>query len=165
MGIFFLPCPGFTGGTSSDQLCLHALSAVAFADAFVSRVGSSLATGAIVLGDAVDLSSWMVRNVFSTGFSIRDSGSDSAPIFRRVSVGMGLTPPRSSRVRGVFGARSVVPHLSSQIVGHVLALPSIPEGVTGIPVTTMCDDLTVVASIAERSGQCPASSTHWPVAF
>ena len=61
-------------------------------------------------------------------------------------------PPQSSRVCGVFGARSVVPHLSSRIVGHVLALPSILEGVTGIRVAAVCDDSTVVASVNERGG-------------
>ena len=37
--------PGFAGETSSAQPSLHALSAVAFDDALVSRVGFSLATG------------------------------------------------------------------------------------------------------------------------
>ena len=53
--------PGFAGETSSTQLSLHAFSAVAFDDALVSRVGFSLATGAIVPGDVVNLSSWMVQ--------------------------------------------------------------------------------------------------------
>ena len=65
---------------------------------------------------------------------------------------MGRTSPRSSRVRGVFGARDVVPHLSSQIEGDILALPSIQEGVTGLHVTVMCDDSTVVASVNKRGG-------------
>ena len=99
----------------------------------------------------ISLRGWW-GTVFSTGFSIRDSSSESAPIFRRVSVGMGLTPPRSSPVRGVFGARSVVPHLSSQIVDHVLALPSIPEGVTSIRVTAMCYNSTVVTTVDEPDG-------------
>ena len=37
--------PGFAGETSSAQLSSHALSAVAFVDMLVSRVGSSLTTG------------------------------------------------------------------------------------------------------------------------
>ena len=45
-----------------------------------------------------------------------------------------------------------VPHLSSRIAGDVLALPSIPKGVTVLDVTAMCDDLTVVASINKRGG-------------
>ena len=40
----------FAGTTCSAQSCSHALSAVIFANALVSRVGFSLATGAIVLG-------------------------------------------------------------------------------------------------------------------
>ena len=53
--------PDFAGETSSAQSSLHALSAVGFGGVLVSRVGSSLATGAIVLGGVVDLSLWMVR--------------------------------------------------------------------------------------------------------
>ena len=98
----------------------------------------------------ISLRGWC-GTVFSTGFLIRDCGSESAPIFGRVSVGMGLTPPRSSRVRCVFGARYVVPYLSSRIEGHILALPSIPEGVTCLCVTAMCDNSTVVASVDKRS--------------
>ena len=60
---------------------------------------------------------------------------------------MGRTPPRSSCVRCVIGARDVIPHLSSRIESDVLALPSFQEGVTGLHVPAMCDDLTVVASI------------------
>ena len=44
--------PGFTGETSSAQSSSHELSAVVFSDALVYRVGSSLATGAIVPGGA-----------------------------------------------------------------------------------------------------------------
>ena len=61
-------------------------------------------------------------------------------------------PPRSSRVRGVFRARDVVPHLSSRIEGDVLALPSIREGVTGLRVTAMCDDSTVVTFVNHQGG-------------
>ena len=44
------------------------LSAVAFVDTLVSRVGPSLTADAIVLGDEVDLSSWMVQIRLLDGF-------------------------------------------------------------------------------------------------
>ena len=42
--------PGFTGETGSSQSSSNALSAVAFEDALVPRVGSSLPSGAPVPG-------------------------------------------------------------------------------------------------------------------
>ena len=42
--------PGFAGEISSSQSTLNALSAVAFEDTLVSRVGSSLPFGALVPG-------------------------------------------------------------------------------------------------------------------
>ena len=74
---------------------------------------------------------------------------------------MGRTPPRLSRVRGVFGARDVFPHLSSRIEGDVLALPSIQEGITGLRVTAQ----RLWLPSTSRAGQCPAPSAHWLVAF
>ena len=62
--------PGFTGKTSSTQSSSHVLSAVAFDDALVSHAGSSLATGAIVPGDAVDLSCGRCGTVFLTEFLV-----------------------------------------------------------------------------------------------
>ena len=52
----------------------------------------------------------------------------------------------------MLGARDVVPHLSSQFAGFVLTLPSIPIRVTVLHVPTMCDDLTVVASVNLQGG-------------
>ena len=56
-----------------------------------------------------------------------------------------------SRVHGVFRTRDGVPHLSSRLEGAVLALSSIPEGIT-VHVAAMCDDSMVVASVNERGG-------------
>ena len=60
--------PGFAGETSSAQSFSHVRSAVTFDDALVFRVGSSLASNAIV----PDLSSWIVQDcllnrVFDSG--------------------------------------------------------------------------------------------------
>ena len=64
------------GESCSIQSSSHALSAVALVDALASRVGSSLAAGAIAPCGVVDLSSWMVRNslldeVFDSGLRLR----------------------------------------------------------------------------------------------
>ena len=55
----------------------------------------------------------------SQGGSIRDTSSRSTPVLRRVSVGVGLTPPRSSSVRGVVGAGEVAAHQPSRNEGIV----------------------------------------------
>ena len=120
---------------------------MAFVDALVSQVGSSLATGAIIPGDEVDLSSWMVRNhlldkVFDSGLRLR--------ICTYIRTRLDC-----SRVHSVFGARDVVPHLSSRIEGDVLALPSIPDGVTVLHVTAICDDSMVVTSVNKGRDSVP----------
>ena len=48
-----------------------------------------------------------------SGGSIRDTCAGSAPVFGRVFVGVGCSPPRSKRVRGVVRPGEVVAHQSS----------------------------------------------------
>ena len=48
------------------------------------------------------------------GGSIRDTCAGSAPVFGRVFVGVGCSPPRSKRVRGVVRPGEVVAHQSSR---------------------------------------------------
>ena len=60
------------------------------------------------------------------GGSIRDTCSGSSPVFRRVLFGVGRSPPRSTRVRGVVGPGKVVAHQSSRDEGSVLG----PSGVS-----------------------------------
>ena len=55
------------------------------------------------------------------GGSIRDTGSGSAPVFGRISVGVGHTP-RLCRVRGVVRAGEVVAHQSSRNEGNVFGI-------------------------------------------
>ena len=50
------------------------------------------------------------------GGSIRDTCTGSSPVFRRVLLGVGRSPPRSSRVRGVVRPE-VAPHQSSRNEG------------------------------------------------
>ena len=68
---------------------------VALVDFLVSRVGSSLTSSTFVPGGWVVLSSCYVRNCLFVGFAIRVSSSDSAPLFRLVSVELWLPPPCS----------------------------------------------------------------------
>ena len=49
----------------------------------------------------------------SHGGSIQDTCSGSALVFRRISVGVGRTPPRSICVWGVVGGGEVAAHQSS----------------------------------------------------
>ena len=66
---------------------------------------------------------------------------------------MGSPPPRSSRVRGVIGTGEIVPQLSSRIEG----IAFISEGVTGLRVTAMCDNSTVVAYVNRPGGTVSCS--------
>ena len=54
-----------------------------------------------------DLSWWMVRDHLLVGFRF------GTPVFGRVLVGVGRSPPRSTRVRGVARPGEVAPHQSS----------------------------------------------------
>ena len=58
------------------------------------------------------------------GGSIRDTCSGSSPVFGRVLFGVGRSPPRSTRVRGVVGPGEVAAHQSSRDEGAVLG-PSV----------------------------------------
>ena len=58
------------------------------------------------------------------GGSIRDTCSGSSPVFGRSLFGVGRSPPRSTRVRGVVGPGKVAAHQSSGDEGSVLG-PSV----------------------------------------
>ena len=64
-----------------------------------------------------DLSWWMVRDHLLVGGLIRDTGNGSSPVFGRVLLGVGRSPPRSTRVRGVVRPGEVAPHQSSRDEG------------------------------------------------
>ena len=53
------------------------------------------------------------------GGSIRDTCAGSSPVFGRVFVGVGCSPPRSKRVRGVVRPGEVAAHQSSRNEGPV----------------------------------------------
>ena len=104
---------GFAGETGSLQSSSNALSGVAFEDALVPRVGSSLPSGALVLGCEGGFVLVDGEVPSSQGGSIQDTCSRSTPVLGRVSVGVGRTPPRPGSVRGVVRAGEVAEHQSS----------------------------------------------------
>ena len=111
--------PGFTGEVGSSQSSSNALPAVAFEDALVSRVGSSLAPGASVPGgERVSVLVDGEGPSFPRG-SIWDTSSGSSPVLGRVSVRVGRTPPRSFRVLSVGGGGEVVVHQPSRDESNV----------------------------------------------
>ena len=97
--------PGFARVVGSSQSPSDAHLAVASEGALVPRVRPSLA-----MEVRRDLSWWMVG-------SIRDTCSGSSPVFGRVLFGMGRSPSRSTRVRGVIRPGEVAAHQSSRNEG------------------------------------------------
>ena len=61
------------------------------------------------------------------GGSIRDTCSGSSPVFGRVLFGMGRSPSRSTRVRGVVRPGEVAAHQSSRNKGSFLRPSDIPR--------------------------------------
>ena len=94
-----------------------ALLAVASEDTVVPRVRPSLASGGFARGS--ETGPVLVDGEGSPvdGGSIRDTCAGSAPVFGRVFVGVGCSPPRSKRVRGVVRPGEVVAHQSSRNEG------------------------------------------------
>ena len=74
-----------------------------------------------------DLSWWMVKDHLLRGGLIRDTCSGSSPVFGRVLFGMGRSPSRSTRVRGVVRPGEVAAHQSSRNEGSFLRPSGIPR--------------------------------------
>ena len=108
---------------------------MAFEDALVSRVGSSLPPGVFVPGGEKGLVLVDGEGPSSQGGSIRDTRSGSTPILGRISVRVGRTPPRSSSVWGVVGAGEVAAHQSSRNEGIVSGIAVI----SGVGRWSPCD--------------------------
>ena len=109
--------PGIAGAVGSSRSSSDALLAVASEDALVPRVRPSLASGGFAGGS--ETGPVLVDGEGSpvSGGSIRDTCAGSAPVFGRVFVGVGCSPPRSKRVRGVVRPGEVVAHQSSRNEG------------------------------------------------
>ena len=117
--------PGFARAAGSSRLPLDVRSAAGSQGALVPRVRPSLSSGALATGS--ETGSVLVDGEGSSfdGGSIRDTCSGSSPVFGRVLFGVGRSPPRSTRVRGVVGPGEVVAHQSSRDEGSVLGPSSI----------------------------------------
>ena len=114
-----LGSPGFAGAVGSSRSTSDALLAVASEVPVVPRVRPSLASGGFAGGS--ETGPVLVDGEGSpvSGGSIRDACSGSTPVFGRVFVGLGCSPPRSKRVRGVVRPGEVVAHQSSRNEGPV----------------------------------------------
>ena len=109
--------PGIAGAVGSSRSSSDALLAVASEDALVPRVRPSLASGGFAGGS--EAGSVLVDGEGSPvdGGSIWGTCAGSAPVFGPVFVGVGCSPPRSKRVRGVVRPGEVVAHQSSRNEG------------------------------------------------
>ena len=112
-----LGSPGFAGAVGSSRSTSDVLIAVASEVPVVPRVRPSLASGGFAGGS--ETGPVLVDGEGSpvSGGSIRDTCSGSTPVFGRVFVGLGCSPPRSKRVRGVVRPGEVVAHQSSRNEG------------------------------------------------
>ena len=104
-------------------------------DAVVRRVRPSLASGGFAGGS--ETGSVLVDGEGSpvNGGSIRDTYAGSSPVFGRVFVGVGCSPPRSKRVRGVVRPGEVAAHQSSRNEGPVPG----SSGISGRCQRSSCD--------------------------
>ena len=127
--------PGFARAVGSSRSSSDALLAVASEVAVVPRVRPSFTSGGIAGGS--ETGPVLVDGAGSPvdGGSIRDTCSGSTPVFGRVFVGLGCSPPRSKRVRGVVRPGEVVAHQSSRNEGP---LPG-PSGFSGGCSRSPCD--------------------------
>ena len=109
--------PGFAGAVGSSRSTSDALIAVASEVPVVPRVRPSLAYGGFAGGS--ETGPVLVDGEGSpvSGDSIRDTCSGSTPVFGCVFVGLGCSPPRSKRVRGVVRPGEIVAHQSSRNEG------------------------------------------------
>ena len=121
--------PGVAGAVGSSRSSSDALLAVASEDALVPRVRPSLASGGFAGGS--ETGSVLVDD----GGSIRDTCAGSSPVFGRVFVGVGCSPPRSKRVRGVVRPGEVAAHQSSRNEGPVPG----SSGISGRCQRSPCD--------------------------
>ena len=108
---------GFAGAVGSSRSTSDALIAVASEVPVVPRVRPSLASSGFAGGS--ETGPVLVDGEGSpvSGGSIRDTCSGSTPVFGRVFVGLGCSPPRSKHVRGVVRPGEVVAHQSSRNEG------------------------------------------------
>ena len=118
--------PGFARAAGSSRSPSDVLFAVVSEGALVPRVRPSLSSGAFATRSETGPVLMDGEGSSVDGGSIRDTCSRSSPVFGHVFFGMGRSPPRSTRVRGVVGPGEVAAHQSSQDEGSVLG----PSGIS-----------------------------------
>ena len=109
--------PVFARAAGSSRLSSDALIAVASEDALVPRVRPSLASGGFAGGRETGSVLVDGEGPSLDGGSIWDTCAGSSPVLGRVFFGVGCSPPRSTRVRGVARPGKVAPHQSSRNEG------------------------------------------------
>ena len=119
--------PGFARAAGFSRSPSDALLAVASEGALVPRVRPSLSSSALVTGSEMGPVLVDGEGPSLDGGSIRDTCSGSSPVFGRVLFGMGRSPSRSTRVRGVVRPGEVAAHQSSRNEGSFLRPSGIPR--------------------------------------
>ena len=109
--------PGFAQAAGSSWSSSDALLAVASEDTLVPRVRPSISSGGFDTGSETGPVFVDGEGPSLDGRSIRDTCARSSPVFRRVLLGVGRSPPRLTRVRGVVRPGEVAPHQSSRNEG------------------------------------------------
>ena len=109
--------PCFARAAGSSRSSSDALLAVASEDTLVPRVRPSLASGGFAGGSETGSVLVDGEGPSLDRGSIRDTCAGSSPVFGRVLLGVGRSPPRSTRVRGVVRPGEVAPHQSSRNEG------------------------------------------------
>ena len=119
--------PGFARAAGSSRSPSDAHFTVASEGALVPRVRPSLTFSALATGS--ETGSVLVDGEGSSvdGGSIWDTCAGSSPVFGRVLFGMGRSPSRSTRVRGVVRPGEVAAHQSSRNEGSFLRPSGIPR--------------------------------------
>ena len=108
---------GFARVPGSSRSSSDALIAVAAEDALVPRVRPSLASGSFAGGSETGSVLVDGEGPSVDGGSIRDTCAGSSPVFGRVFIGVGRSPPRSKHVQGAVRPGEVAAHQSSRNEG------------------------------------------------
>ena len=111
---------GFARAAGSSQTPSDAHFTMASEGTLVPRVKPSLSFGAFATGSETGPVLVDGEGPSVDGGSIRDACSGSSPVFGCVLFGMGRSPSRSTRVRGVVRPEKVAAHQSSQNEGSFL---------------------------------------------
>ena len=119
--------PGFARAAGSSRPPSDALLAVASEGVLVPRVRPSLSSSALATVSETGPVLVDGEGPSLDGGSIRDTCSGSSPAFGRVLFGMGRSPSRSTRVRGVVRPGEVAAHQSSRKEGSFLRPSGIPR--------------------------------------